>query len=115
MYTTILQSIKWIARVSGIISIIVLLLFIVSEGNISNCISLSEIILFAFFPFGIILGMLWGWKNELIGGVITIGCLFAFYFSHFLYENSFPKGEAFILFALPGFLFLLYWILIKKK
>ena len=67
----------------------------------------KELLDFLLFPVGISVGMVLAWWKERLGGGITVGCLLAFYVIHRLAASTFPKGWAWLLFAAPGFLFLL--------
>ena len=104
--------IRWIARIWSIASIGLVLLFIAGEGN--NPANLMDWLTFLFFPFGICFGMVLAWWREGFGGGITIGSLIAFYLIRFVTTGSFPKGWAWLAFAFPGFLFLLFWYRSRK-
>ena len=97
-------SIRWLARIGSLVSIAILLMFLF--GGNEKLPNLMETIGLVFFPFGIMVGMAIGWKNELFGGVVTVLSLAAFYAGHFLTAGNLPSGPYFILFALPGILFL---------
>jgi hypothetical protein len=75
----------------------------------------TEIAGFIFFPVGICLGMLVAWWHEGIGGAITAFSLIVFYSIHYFTSGTFPRGAAWIVFAFPGFLFLLYWAGLQKE
>jgi hypothetical protein len=45
-----------------------------------------------------------------LGGAITVASLAAFYLVDWLMSSSFPRGFAFVVLAVPGFLFLLCWL-----
>lgn len=66
-------------------------------------------LLLAFFPGGVILGMLLAWRVELLGGVITLLSLCAFYVQHVMTSGRLPMGPWFVLMASPGVFFLLAW------
>lgn len=100
-------SFHWIARASAAISIIVLSLFIV--GNVQGMDklpSVNESVGLLFFPFGLLLGLLTGFKQPMFGGCVAIVSLLAFYSWHMAVEGSLPRGLYFMIFALPGLLFL---------
>ncbi len=82
-----------------------LLGFIVGEGVSPS--RPSEWLGFLLFPVGISVGMILAWRNESLGGGITVGCLVAFYAVHLMTAAAFPRGWAWPVFAGPGFLFLL--------
>ena len=66
------KAIRWTARLTGVLSIGVLLLFFIGEGFNPTKLTIKEWILFLFFPFGVMLGLLVGWKREFVGGLIAI-------------------------------------------
>jgi hypothetical protein len=82
-----------------------ILAFIVGEGSHPS--GLNEWLGFLFFPVGISAGMIFAWWKESPGGSITVGSLLAFYVVHLTTAGTFPKGWAWLVFAAPGFLFLL--------
>ena len=70
-----------------------------------------ELISFAFFPVGVMTGLLVAWKKELIGGLITVVSLIAF---HLITKEYAFLGWIDIL-ALPGFLYVIYGWMIRKS
>lgn len=113
MKNKLLFWIKLIARVSSLIILSLVLLFIFGEGiNPSN---VNEWIGFIFFPAGISVGMILAWWKEGLGGIITVGSLVLFYLIYFFSSQTLPEGLGWLTFSLPGFLFLLYWCLKKRE
>jgi hypothetical protein len=108
-----LQVVRWIARVWSIFSIALLLGFIVGEGV--NPTTRGQLLGLLFFPFGISVGMIIGWWREGIGGIMTVGSLLVFYAIHLATAGALPRGWAWIAFAAPGFLFLLYWHELRQR
>ena len=106
--------VRWTARILSIVSIGLVLLFIVGEGFNYKLITPTEGILFVFFPIGICIGMIVAWWQDGIGGSITVGSLLMFYIAHFVIAGKFPHGWAFLVFTIPGFLFLLHWYRTRK-
>ena len=99
--------VHWTARLWSIASLGIILLFIFGEGM--HRVRPSEWLLFLFFPAGICVGMILSWWKEGLGGAVTVGSLIAFYAIHFAIAHTFPHGWAFLVFSLPGFLFLSQW------
>ena len=99
-------SIAWFARVASVVSVGTILLFMIGEGFKPLKITFTEWIGLLFFPFGISLGMILAWWKERLGGIVTIGSFLMFYTVNYLISGRFPSGWAFLLFALPGILFL---------
>jgi hypothetical protein len=88
----------------------VVLLFAFGEGLNLSHFTARELVLFAFFPIGVCLGMALAWRWEGFGGGLTVASLAAFYLAQRLTSSSFPRGFAFVALAAPGFLFLLCWL-----
>jgi hypothetical protein len=106
--------IRWTARILSVVSIGLVLLFIVGEGFNPTLIKPAEWIGLLFFPVGISIGMILAWWQEGIGGSITVGSLAMFYIIHFATAGKFPNGWAWLVFTIPGFLFLLCWYRTRK-
>ncbi len=100
------QLIRWAARILGVVNIIFIILFVIGEGFDYTLITQTEWILFVFFPVGISIGMIVAWWKEGVGGSITVGSLVIFYIIHFVSRGQFPNGLWFLVFTIPGFLFL---------
>ena len=103
------QTLRWMARLLSVASLLLLLLFATGEDGIKpSRVAAQEWIGLFFFPFGVALGMIIGWWNEKLGGLISVASLAAFYLIYGgLVRGSLAMGWYFVLFALPGFLFLL--------
>jgi hypothetical protein len=67
---------------------------------------------FHFFPVLVIIGFVIAWTKELIGSIISLLGLVAFYLFHYFSSGIYPKGSAFLIFTIPAFLFLLHYILL---
>jgi hypothetical protein len=52
------------------------------------------------------IGLLLGWKWELVGGLMVVGGMAAFYLLDYLFSGTFPRGPFFFILASPGLLFL---------
>lgn len=94
--------------VLSIISIAAILTIINSDTATFGEIAPRQWVGFLFFPVGIILGMLLGWWREVLGGAVTVFSLIGFYLIYgWLLNNQIWLGAWFIVFALPGILFLI--------
>lgn len=103
----LLKTFRWLARISSVLSIVVLLMFLLGEDFYVSKITLNQWIGFLFFPVGLVFGFVLGWKNDLFGGFVSILSLLGFYFIYgFLITGQIPKGFAFLVFSIPAFLFL---------
>ena len=99
--------IKWIARGAAMLSCGMLLLFMwagYSEGI--GLPSVTEGIGLTFFPVGVVLGLLLGWKQPTYGGCVAIVSLFAFYCWHWVVSERLPSGPFFAAFTFPALLYL---------
>ena len=109
--TPLMAGLRWLARIGSIVSLALLLLFYIGEGFHPAKVAPHEWVGFLFFPIGVAAGMVVGWWREGWGGAITTVSLLAFYGVYgFLLNGSLWQGGAFIAFAAPGMLFLVYWL-----
>jgi hypothetical protein len=104
---------RWIARVWSILSIGMLVLFVFGEGFEAKP-SSAELVGLMFFPLGVIMGMILGWWREMLGGLVAVGSLAAFYLWNFLQSGCLPLGPWFLLVVMPGFLFLISALFTRK-
>lgn len=101
--------VRWTARFWSVATIAFVIAFIIGEGIHPS--ALHEWIGLLFFPFGVCAGMLIAWRSEGAGGIVTVASLLAFYAVSIVTIGTVPTGWAFLVFAAPGFLFLLAWAL----
>ena len=106
-----LAVIELLARVGSIASITLLLMLFVGEGLHPSQVAAREWVGLAFFPIGVMVGMVIAWWKEGVGAAITLGSLLAFYLVYGYLMKYHIAGWAFLVFASPGFLFLLHWLL----
>lgn len=108
---TVEQALHWSARVLSLVSTMVIVLFLVGERFEISRIAAREWVGLLLFPLGVIVGFAVAWWKEAIGAAITIACLLGFYLVYGLVLNGrINQGWAFLIFASPGFLFLLSWL-----
>jgi hypothetical protein len=105
-----LAVVELLARVGSIASITLLLMLFAGEGVHPSQVAPREWIGLFFFPFGIMIGMIIAWWKESLGAMITVGSLMAFYLVYGYFMRNHISGWAFLVFASPGFLFLLHWL-----
>lgn len=104
------RVVRWIARVSAVIvAALIILTFMGGEftQGIEPFLHLSfreTLIVIAFLTA--FLGLLLGWKWEIFGGLLTVCGVAAFYLLDYLFSGKAPQGPFFLIFALPGLLFL---------
>jgi hypothetical protein len=110
-----LGVIELVARVGSIASVTLLLMFFAGEGIHPSQVAPREWVGLLFFPVGVMIGMIIAWWKEAVGAAVTLGSLLAFYFIYgYLLRYQFA-GWAFVVFASPGFLFLLHWLLHRAE
>lgn len=105
--------VRWIARIWGAASILILLAFAFGGGEHLRF-TASEAVAFLFFPIGVIAGLAVAWWRELAGGLITVASLAAFYL-YALAINDRWVGPYFLLFAAPGFIHLAIALMAGRK
>ena len=105
-----LTVVEWLARLGSIASIIFLALIFLDEPFHPSQIARTELIGLLFFPVGVITGMVIAWWKEGLGSALTVGSLAGFYIVYgYIFKNHIG-GWWFVVFASPGFLFLLHWL-----
>ncbi len=104
--STLSQILRWTGRVLSVVSIGILLLFFIGEGDFSQPpqLTLKEWLGLLFFPGGIVIGMILGWRRESLGAFIALASLAAFYLIQLVFFGDFPGGPFFLLFTLPALL-----------
>ncbi len=107
---------RWSARLLSIASTAMLLMFLFGEPFEPSKITGRQLLAMVFFPLGIVVGFAIAWWKEGLGGGITIASLLIFYliFVTLLRENL-AKGGWFLVFAIPGFLFLAAYIISSAR
>ena len=105
-----LAVVELLARVGSIASITLLILLFMGEAFRPAEISPNEWAGLLFFPIGVMVGMIVAWWKEGLGAALTVLSLLAFYMVYGYLLKNHIGGWAFIVFASPGFLFLLHWL-----
>jgi hypothetical protein len=106
---TLLTAVRWFARISAAVCVVVLLLFLLGEPFRLSNVTWTQLVALAFFPIGLIAGLILGWSRELTGGLIAVGSVACFYVLLTIVDDGWP-GWWFLVFATPGFLFIFYGI-----
>ncbi len=105
---------RWTARISGALLFVFWALLLAKEGfgkftfssNSENILITCQII--TFLGLGLI------WFNELLGGILSILGMLAFYLINFLASNELPAAALLLLFYIPGILALISWRMKRK-
>ena len=113
-----LRILRWTARITAALAAGLILIIFIGEGlsdGIDQFLHLAKretLMMVAFIIFW--LGLIVGWKWELAGGIMSIGGLVAFYLIDYLFSGTLPGGPFFLIFAVPGFIFLYLGIKYKE-
>ena len=110
-----LAVIELLARVGSIASITLLILLFMGDAVRPSEISANEWAGLMFFPIGVVIGMVIAWWKEGVGSVLTVASLIGFYLVYGYLLRNHIGGWWFIVFASPGFLFLVHWFLISAE
>lgn len=108
-----LMGLEWVARIGSVVSLTLLVALFIGEGLHPSQIARTEWVGLLFFPIGVMVGMVVAWRKEGLGGSITVASLVAFYVIYGYFFRNHIGGWAFVTFALPGFLFLLHWLVLR--
>lgn len=107
---------RWTARFLGAFGLGVLLLFLFGEDFDLAAISANDLVGLLFFPLAVIAGLVLAWHEEFTGGLLAVAGVVGFYIVYGLLLNgSLRMGWWFVLFAIPGLLFMLYGILSAER
>jgi len=112
-----LVTVRWVARVWSILSILAVLAFAVggAVGGNGPRPTPQEWVGLALWPIGVGVGLVVAWFREELGGVLALGCLIAFYIWNLLRSGHLPRGPFFFLMAAPGLLFLIAGFLSRRS
>jgi len=104
-----MQSVRWIARIGAtLMAGMILIIFIgevISEGfGPLLQMSLRETAMMAVFII-VFMGLILGWRWEMLGGLLIVGGMAAFYLLDFLFSGTFPRGPFLLVIVLPGLLY----------
>jgi hypothetical protein len=76
--------------------------------------TVNEVVALAFFPIGVIVGMLIAWRKKGLGSTITLASPAAFYVWMLAIDGRALRGPYFALLAAPGLLFLVCSLLERR-
>jgi hypothetical protein len=112
-----LTILRWIARIWSYIVVAFIVLFVGAHlfGSEGIGLKLDEAIAFTFFPIGLTMGLIIAWWKEGLGGIIATVSIIAFHLT-MLFAQGEPDLVILIeLLAVPGPLFVICWLLSRKK
>jgi hypothetical protein len=115
--TSIAFIARWVARAWSILNILIIFLFAIGESlrPLGPVPTYKEWISLALWPVGVAIGLLLSWLREILGGIVTLGCLAAFYLWTLLRSGNLPQGPLFALIAAPALVFLLAGALTPRR
>jgi hypothetical protein len=96
---------RWSARLTGLATIGLMTALMIGGGFDPARLKVREWILAAFFPLGLVFGLILGWRQEKLGGLISLGSLVGFYVVSLVLAPGLHKGLAVVILAVPGLLF----------
>ena len=107
--TTLQHFLRTTACVCDVVCLATVILFLIGVDLVFGYMSAIEWIGFLFFPTGIFIGLVLSWREELLGGTITVASVAGFYLVYgLLLNSSLDQGWAILLFLIPGLLFVMY-------
>jgi hypothetical protein len=118
-YPRLALTLRWVARVTSLLSIGVLLLFLTGEdglisgGNWAR-VRPAEWVALLFFPFGVLLGLVLAWWRELLGASLAASSVAAFYV-YFALLSGRAAGPWFLAFAAPAAIFFASWCAHRRR
>lgn len=112
--TVLRKLLLTVARITSLASLAFLFLFLVGESDSDTGpwkLDADELLLFAFFPIGLMVSLLLAWRWPRIGGALAILCMLAFYGIHHVQTDRWPVGPWFAVLAAPAVVFVLAGLL----
>ncbi|MFC1887726.1 hypothetical protein ACFLYK_02850 [Candidatus Cloacimonadota bacterium] len=110
---TSFKTLEWITRIWSILSIVFIVVFFIGSFISNKDIAGDgppSVMIFIFFPIGLLIGLIIAWKYKRIGGTIAVLSMILF---HLTVE---PELVLFIdLLAFPGLLFFILGIIEKRE
>jgi hypothetical protein len=105
------NAIRWTARIIGTLFVIIYLAFFIPDAvqKGRNAVA-SDRIPMTIFLFLSFVGLIMAWKWEGTGGILALGSIIVFTILGF--QSEIKPGATILIcamYALPAFLFLLYW------
>ena len=100
-------GLRWIARLSSLVVIGLMLLIVIGEPSAAP--SRSEVVGLVFFPGLLTLGLVLGWWREHIGALVATIGLAGVYGWALVARNQFLRGPWFLVTWLPALFFFISW------
>ena len=106
---------RWLARVTALLSVWTIMLFFLAGPFNPARVRPREWVGLAFFPVGVVIGLILAWWKEVLGASIALASLAAFYLIYGWLMGSNVNGLAFAFFTSPALLFLIAWLLSRRN
>ena len=106
---------RWTARIWTAASLLFLSAFIFGDAEPGNWPTITQWIGLAFFPTGVVIGLLTAFRKEVLGGIIAVVSLIGIYAWCFAVSGRLAVGPWFALIAAPGLLFLIAGLLTDHR
>lgn len=100
---------RWIARLLSLAVIAIIIAFL-GEGTPKP----KEWLLIAFFPIGLLVGLVLSWWREIVGALVAIASMAGLYAISFALSGKVPTGPYFELLASPALFFLIAGVLSRS-
>ncbi len=108
-------SFRWLARLMSLVSVGIIAMFFLAEPFKPSAVRPREWVGLAFFPAGVVIGLIVAWWKEAFGAAISLGSLATFYLVFGWLMASNIHGPWFFIFASPALLFLIAWLLSRNN
>jgi len=105
MEQIVIKTIRWVARITGALLLILISVFVFAEG-FPNPVMLTNVELYLLIGMcTMIVGAIVAFKWELPGGLLLLGG----YLFFIIVDGNLLPGPVFPIFPLVGLLYLIYW------
>ncbi len=100
--------IRWITRILSILTAVIFLVFFFGEADFSSAPALSaaEWVMIFFEPVLLLIGMVIGWKREMLGGIIVVASVLLFNITSMIASGRFGFELELGIFIVIGFGFI---------
>ena len=114
--TKVSRVFLWIARIFGLLFVALVLVIGITAALNPNEPSPTprEWVGIIFFPIGVCVGYVIGWRWQLLGGSVALGSFVAFFAWLVIERDGIRAWPVFVLFAIPGLLFVFSWFVSRR-
>lgn len=104
-----MTAVRWVARILGVLLVGLFVVFAIGQGLQPLKLPGAEFGLMSVLLVALS-GMLVAWRRELLGGLMIVAGMTAFYLINFTVSGQLPGGWVFPLCFVPGILALVCWL-----